>query len=78
MEEGGRKEGRKEKDIISSYPNRQGGIQAGTANLPNSRSRRQVWQTFLSLAQIWQTSVFLNRALAPGLQRKTVKGRAQT
>ena len=37
----------------------------------------QVWQTFFILAHVWQTSVFLKRALAPGRQRKMVKGRSQ-
>lgn len=37
----------------------------------------QVWQTFFILAHVWQTSVFLKRALAPGRQRKMVNGRSQ-
>ena len=46
-------------------------------NLPYSRSRRHVWQTFLILLHVWHTSVFLNRMRAPGHQRKMVKGRSQ-
>jgi hypothetical protein len=41
------------------------------------RSSRHVWQTFLIFAHVVQISVFLNRAPAPGFQRKTVKGRVQ-
>lgn len=44
---------------------------------PYSRSRRHVWQTFLILLQVWQTSVFLKRIRDPGHHRKTVNGRAQ-
>ena len=36
-----------------------------------------VWQTFFSLAHVWQTSVFLNRIPLPGHHRKTVNGRVQ-
>lgn len=36
-----------------------------------------VWQTFLTLAHVVQTSVFLKRDPAPGFQRKTVNGRVQ-
>ena len=36
-----------------------------------------VWQTFLSLAHVWQTSVFLKRMPLPGHQRNTVNGRVQ-
>jgi len=36
-----------------------------------------VWQTFLSLAHVWQISVFLKRMPLPGHQRKTVNGRVQ-
>lgn len=48
-----------------------------STHLPYSKSSRQVWQTFFSLAQVWQTSVFLNLILAPGHHLNTVKGRAQ-
>lgn len=41
------------------------------------KSNRHVWHTFLIFAQVVQISVFLNRAPAPGFQRKTVKGRVQ-
>ena len=37
----------------------------------------QVWQTFLTLAQVVQISVFLKRDPAPGFHRNTVKGRVQ-
>ena len=37
----------------------------------------QVWHTFLTRAQVWHSSVFLGRALGPGFQRYTVKGRSQ-
>jgi len=42
---------------------------------PYSRSRMQVWQTFLSFAHVWHISVFLYRIPAPGCQRKIVNGR---
>jgi len=41
---------------------------------PYSRSRMHVWQTFLTLAHVWHTSVFLKRMRAPGHQRNMVKG----
>lgn len=44
---------------------------------PYSRSSKQVWQTFLILAQVWHMTVVLNRMPVPGFHRKTVKGRAQ-
>ncbi len=37
-----------------------------------------VWHTFFTRAHIWHSSVFFWRALGPGFQRYTVKGRSQT
>ena len=36
-----------------------------------------VWHTFFTRAHIWHSSVFFWRALGPGFQRYTVKGRSQ-
>lgn len=43
---------------------------------PYCKSNKHVWQTFFSLAHVWQTSVFLNRPL-PAFHRKTVNGLVQ-
>jgi hypothetical protein len=45
--------------------------------VPYCRSRIHVWHTFLTLAQVGQTSVFLYRASEPGRQRKITNGRSQ-
>ena len=47
------------------------------SRLSTHKSSRQVWQTPLIFAHVVHTSVFLNRAPAPGFQRKTVNGRLQ-
>ena len=45
--------------------------------VPYCRSRIHVWHTFLTLAHVGQTSVFLYRASEPGRQRKITNGRSQ-
>lgn len=64
-----------DRGVLSSSPR---AVSRTCTGNPNSKSKRQVWQTFLTLEQVWQISVFLKRMPTPGHQRNTVKGRSQT